>query len=330
MTKIYAAVGSAPGIFALNGAAPNELTGYNKTLSIFHVIQLGLPTQFGIVVTAWNEKISKCVLHFLESSTWEQVLIRTDKKDETGKYMRGGYLVSRTEVIPEVLSILAKGRIVLLLEPANKYTNLYGINTLIKIGTDDALLEIVGPGFDVSDINRGDISPHERIQLCVQDGELTGRVLNRVTIDQTKYKETVALRLEKIGKGLLSKRGDNLDHWTPSQLQSIAEKHLRSTGFTLLLDSRNSYRPFPKPYLQDLVSLARDIPWKISATTKEIECVIACSVVGTWDDYHFIFWDIVYPTKKYNVSNLSEPRLEHIGNRRHGIVASALKRTLGD
>lgn len=289
-----------PGIFNLTtGTAPESLRGYNKMTSVYNVLSLGLPSQRGVVVTYWNSDISKWIDKFLQLESWDFVTIRTDKRNESGNYMRGGYLVSVNDVKNEVQKILEMDRIVAILKPVNKYENLYGVN--ICIGTEKSLvlLEVVGHGFDISDINRGDISPHERILIHVTDQQVTRRIAHREIVDQSQFRETVNLRLAKIGREAISRGWMGTEELLTDDLYIIGLQYLRAFGNTLLLDSINDYKPLPDSFLRKLVSYIRDLPWKLPNLKRERECVISTSIVGSMLLPEFIFWDIVYPSRKY-------------------------------
>ncbi len=50
-----------------------------------------------------------------------------------------------------------------LLQPIDRTKNVYGINMYVNKKLNSFVIEAVGKGFDVSDINRGDVTPHEII-----------------------------------------------------------------------------------------------------------------------------------------------------------------------
>lgn len=52
-----------------------------------------------------------------------------------------------------------------LLQPIDRTKNIYGINMCVNKPLNSFVIESVGKGFDVSDINRGDITPHEVISF---------------------------------------------------------------------------------------------------------------------------------------------------------------------
>jgi hypothetical protein len=52
-----------------------------------------------------------------------------------------------------------------LLQPIDRTKNLFGINMYVNRSQNSLIIESVGRGFDVSDLNRGDISPQEIIMF---------------------------------------------------------------------------------------------------------------------------------------------------------------------
>ena len=50
-----------------------------------------------------------------------------------------------------------------LLQPIDRTKNIFGINLMVNRNDNFLVIECVGKGFDISDINRGDISPQESI-----------------------------------------------------------------------------------------------------------------------------------------------------------------------
>lgn len=284
------------------GPIPLPLQGYNKTTSIFEVLQLGLPTQEGIIITDWNDNVANITQSFLNIKQWNQVLIRTDKKGETGKYMRGGYIISIKEVPAECQRILSLGRIVLLLEPASKYENLYAINVLIQMKQNIVLLEIVGPGFDASDLNRGDISPHERVCLKIKNEQVTPYILRKDIINQAQYQDSVKARLRKIGVEAITRGWSDRRNDSQSELEELGRNYLLSLNSTLLLDSADSYQPFSEHLLKKLVDHISDLPWQLPSLIEEDEYAISTTVRRNIDKYCFIFWDIVCPSRKYKVN----------------------------
>jgi hypothetical protein len=279
---------------------PEPLVGYNKVASIYELRQLGLPTLNGIVVTAWNNAVARQVSDYIAKQGWPQIMVRSDKRPETLDNPRGGYLFD-IHSLPEVLApLFAAGRIVILLEPANRYDNLYGINALFSSGSDEVVLEVVGPGFDVTDINRGDLSPHERIDIAIRNERVRARVLRRTQVTQAEYEDSVFHRLTKIGREVLSRQGIAKEWSTHStDLKTVGWDFLQESGYSLL--NRSQYKPLPDAYLVRLVGYLRDLPWRIAETGADTHYATSVSLLRPSEAPRFIFWDVVRPSRKYAV-----------------------------
>jgi hypothetical protein len=280
--------------------ALRELEGYNKTISIFRLLSLGLPTLEGLVILRWNDRVPKEISDSFEGKRIPEVLVRTDKVREAGRYMRGGYLVPLDQVEAEVRRVLGIGRIIVLLEPRSKYDNLYGINVLIDFTADQACVEIVGPGFDVSDLNRGDISPHERLWLSIDEEQIKPRIRKRSLVSHEQYRASVQHRLAKIGHDAMRLGWTTSVPTSNTEWVELGKKFIKTRGETLLLEQQN-YIPLPRHLFWKLIRYIRNVPWQIQQfANRERECVLSTSIMNRSEE--IIFWDIVLPSKKYFIA----------------------------
>lgn len=275
------------------------LKGYNKTSSIFHLLSLGLPTLKGVVILHWNARVQETVTDFFDDMDIPQVMMRTDRRGEKGKYLRGGYLLPLGQIEVEVKRVLGIERIAILLEPRSKYDNLYGINALIDFRAEKVYVEAVGPGFDVSDLNRGDVSPHERLKLSILGDQVKLRISDRCFVSQEQYEASVQHRLVKIANDAVRQKWTNCIPENRTGWLELGERFLKSRGETLLLE-QHTYTPLPFSCLCELVRYIRDIPWQAKRLAgRDTECILPISIMNV--SREFIFWDIVFPSKKYAV-----------------------------
>ena len=273
---------------------PASLVGYNKIASIFEICQLGLPTLRTLVVAAWSETIACRVEDYIRQNGWSQVMIRSDRRPEVPNSPRGGFLFDLKSCIAAIGELIASGRVVLVVEPANKYDNLYGINVLFD-SSEDVMLEVVGPGFDATDINRGDISPHERIYLAVKNKTVTTRLFKRETVTPDDYLASVSQRLFKIGREV-TQRTSSTSGVIQESLEEVGSQFLSLNGCVLL--NRHRYTPLPRSYLGRLVSYIQDLPWRLPASGVDARYVLSLSILNQ-SGPRFVFWDIVRPLRKY-------------------------------
>lgn len=282
------------------------LDGYHKARSMLHLTQLGLPRLRGLVVTLWNDDVKKAIISYFKKIKFEKVSIRTDKKHETGdRIPRGGYLVGVDNVGNEVVKYLNDQRIVISLEPRCRYDTLHGINALFHPDNEHFIcMEVVGPGFCVSDISRGDVTPHERIRLprprylFSKTDELNLLQIQRSVIRPQQYKKSVITRLIKTGLEVCQLKSFSCGGLSNEQLINMAAAYLRQTGQTLLLEHRDAYEPIPFYYLKTIYNLIAFLPEKMSVLKIRGEpFVISMTIFNTNEE--IIFWDIVWPKLKY-------------------------------
>jgi len=99
----------------------------------------------------------------------DQLLLRSDGGVETTQYYRGGNTFALGQLEPRAAALLHAGRAVILTEPTNRFTN--RLSAVIRIdrnhhhGDGSFILEALGPGYDVSDLNRGGIRPQLTVSV---------------------------------------------------------------------------------------------------------------------------------------------------------------------
>ena len=285
--------------------AISEMRGYWKVTSMLLLRKLGRPVLDGLLVTAWSPIVLSAVRAFCESGGYEGVLLRHDRKDETGKYPMGGYIVPVEQVEGEVRRFFEDRRVVLLLEPASPYEDLYSVNVMYE--PPSVVIEVIGAGFDASDLKRGDLSPHETFELPAPDRTGLVRDLSLSDfrpvhlINPSEYARSVELRLVKIGTQQYGQAApDRLQAGPPprkQELVAIAKAYLHQSGQTLLLDHSDRYTPIPLSYVRaaywDTVELA--------SALRQFDVPRAGFVVslGHLLKRGLVYWDIVWPSVKY-------------------------------
>jgi len=292
-----------PQFYPLFGLTSNKLQstlealdGYWKAKSTIYLDVLGLPTLKGIAVKAWDEHTKVAVRDYLASRGWKSVVIRSDKQDETGIDIPvGGYLVDVANLDAQVKRFFMKGRIIMLLEPRNRYMNKYGVNVLYDSSSPNSLyLEVVGLGFDVSDINRGDITPHEHIELSMTSTDQL--VLSRSAVSQTEYDKSVFYRLAKIGKLNMP---ENFIAKSENDLADLGRQFLKNNGYDLLFQQDN-YQAIPLDHLKRIHLLMRNLPKRMHTLGLDVTLFVISATIFFEND-ELVFWDIVWPKHKYKV-----------------------------
>jgi hypothetical protein len=144
------------------------------------------------------------------------------------------------------------------LEPWSPHRDKYCLSSVILPEEGKSIVEVVGPGFDTSDLVRGDLLPHERFELqmpsqLVFGSSILTRPRSTYIATAEEYKRSVEERLRKIGARLkdsayprevlereIDKRED---------LRADAIQYLKRTKQTLLLNHMTKYVPIPRTYV---------------------------------------------------------------------------------
>jgi hypothetical protein len=182
-------------------------------------------------------------------------------------------------------------RIVILFEPRSPYADLYSLNALFQ-EDGRVILEIVGPGFDASDLQRGDITPHEhfviradRLGRAVRDPRRL--ITDYRTTAAAAYKQSVRHRLLKIAEA----------HGMPLT-EEAGTNCLLTAGQTLLLSHLDEYEQLPSDYLEKVIGYLTDLPQHLNEVSANPgDFVVSMSFLAP--DARLVFWDVVWPHLKY-------------------------------
>ncbi|HEV2454890.1 MAG TPA: hypothetical protein VGY98_11550, partial [Verrucomicrobiae bacterium] len=236
---------------------------------------------------------------FLDRIESTVALVRHDKFPEAPPYPRGGFLVGR-EMLAETLEyFFSLGRIVALYEPADPLLNGHNLNLLFE-NDREIRVEIVGPGFDMSDIKRGDLSPHESFFIGLSaDGQISEmKLLQRIS--ESAYVGSLSERKAKINEKLYAAPEPTLARKIRTDLgiSDDLDSHLRKIGSALTNSSR--YEPIAERALSDTVQKivqSGTIKAFSDATGAHFPYVFSTSFINKGQRQ--VFWDIVSPTLKY-------------------------------
>lgn len=255
---------------------------YPKLVSWLVLHAAGLPTVSGMIVTNWNLDVDRTIRTFADRWAARELLVRSDTARETGRSPRGGYVVPLGGIPRDILRLRNDGRVVFLLEPVSPLDDLYSLNFQPDRAWQEWELEIVGPGFDASDLKRGDVTPHERVRLAASGEEV--RVLDRVVASAAAQAAGRATRLRKAAALLRCGRDE-------------VEMVLRRRGETMLLDEP-VYPRIPEELLALTVRHAMRLRDALVRHALDDQGVtLSMSFVGS--SARPVFWDVVWPRNKY-------------------------------
>jgi hypothetical protein len=244
------------------------LPGCWKCGSLLWMQSNGFPVLPGLILNGWVSETEAVVSRFCRERGFSEVLIRIEKPGQRWTRRRGGYTIPVGNVRSQVEELAREGMITILLEPASPYSDTFSLTSVCDLETGKVDLEVVGPGFDASDILRSDILPHERFEVFLGNRELkTGPASTELKrthlVGQEEYKTSLQLRLMKIGARLrnpsfpdevIEAAVTDADRAT---LLQEATDFLRKSGQTAILDN-SEYEPIPSRLLDTFVrELAR-------------------------------------------------------------------------
>lgn len=118
-----------------------------------------------------------------------------------------------------------------LLEPIDRTKNIYGINVYVNRNSNCVVIETVGKGFDVSDLNRGDITPQESLTFYypIEYGWQNEwwKYTKIKLVDKDKFNEDKLIRLNKLKNLKVSATKDIFDENYKQMDVSLIEKLLK-------------------------------------------------------------------------------------------------------
>jgi hypothetical protein len=281
-------------------SALRDLKGFWKLWSACLLQNASLPTLRGLIVTRRSSpEVEKQVHNLLDAVKATKALIRHDIRNEAPPYPRGGFLVPE-RLVPKVLDFFfGLNRIVAIYEPADPLLNSYNLNVLFET-TAKVWVEVVGPGFDASDLQRGDLSPHEVFSIVISAvGEVAE--LRRVSVvDERTYEGSRRLRLKKIER--------KLEEWpTPELAQQIRENSKVPLTLREYLKALHSPLSKVEPYIPVSEAIGGSTIAEIvnSDVIKLFQCETGVGFPLNFSTSQIdegrrqVYWDIVSPGLKF-------------------------------
>jgi hypothetical protein len=236
-------------------SALQAIHGYLKFASILWIRALGEPTLDGVVIRRWSRRTARALRRFCTRYRCNEFVLRIDKQGARWSARRGGYLIPAAAAHSIVRELSDEGMIAVMLEPVSPNRDLYCLSCVTIPEQGKIVVEVVGPGFDTSDLVRSDLLPHERFEFPT---ELAGHdiaapadpALQRTyVISEAAYRRSVDDRLAKIGARLLNPAFPREVTVEAQELRERARRALRKNRETVLLRHATKYDPIPRQHL---------------------------------------------------------------------------------
>lgn len=291
-----------------------SVRNYLKTTSILWMHALSLPVLNGIVVADWSKSSATAVQKFFRINGFSSALLRIDKRYDRWTHRRGGYLIALREISQVMRQLKSEGMIAMLLEPASPYDDRYSIAGVTLPDEAKMVLEVVGPGFDTSDILRSDLQPHERWEVSLDETNPsdrhmvvpTAKRIHLVTPEQ--YTESVQRRLAKIGARTINPAFPDVELNAPpldsARLIKSGTAFLERTRQTVLLKNASAFVPIPLRHITSFTCHVQKLLSGLSAYGIHLgPSSFAASVIPKRG---LIFWDF-FPARKQEAARLYPP-----------------------
>ena len=240
---------------------------YEKLNTYQILSSIGCPVLKSVLIEN-NDILTPCVIDSISKYfTSKYCTIRYQYTRPNSKPVRGGnkiillYDALIRNKVPDTL--------LWLLEPVNRLTNIYGINLYFNRKNETLLLECVGRGFDTSNLNRGDMNPHQSIlfQLPLEYGYYSEwwKFAKFKFISKSQFEEYKCTRLKKLHDvGIKADEG--------------------------IFDS--FYKPLSSYWIEKIMEYSIKI---YDHLVCERDFVVSCSIL---ENNKIIFWDIATPKGK--------------------------------
>jgi hypothetical protein len=250
-----------------------------------------------LYTTPTASEIGSILARFASLIGTDKVMIRTDVRREVKEYIRGGNSYRLADAVMHATDILSAGRAVILLEPTNRFTN----QATISIGVDasgDWRAEILGAGFDASDLQRGG-TPPEYACFGLPFDPLTFSKTREHAIaikrlDTITMQQRITSRLETMRKHILPNIGTRVGDGSLTAQNCL--EWLAATKQTALF--RTHFSVFPDRAFRISFEVAQMIFHYRALKRLSGSFIVASSIL---EGGRQVFWDVVDAGRKWMI-----------------------------
>lgn len=256
-----------------------ELAGYTKACSMIWAHLARMPSASGVIVLKPQlRKSRQFAERFLLSRGLRTFMLRSDTRNQRWANKRGGNVFSVAILDWVLRSFHSAAVIPIVLEPLSRLDDEYSIAGIFNPVERSLSVEIVGSGFDASDLMRGEIPAHEELALAL-DPSGNIRYERTSVIDSQAYEQSVRTRVEKLRKQL--------------PRRSLESRRIERVPIRL----PSAYVPIPSRYIGMFVSHVERL-WRVLLRRGVVlsEINISASVIRR----ELVFWDFASSRKEEN------------------------------
>jgi len=267
-----------------------QLAKYPKYKSVCAMAIAGLPVSKSIIVGSLDRKTRTMLENKINQWGVKEYIVRTDKEGGA-LYAPSSQNCPIDKVWQNVRMYLKQGLLPLVMAQGDVFHNTYSVNIKLEPETVSYYLEIAGPGFCSTDINKRDIVS-QRGYLTPQNSLTQSRVVNhRYYLQQVAVLKESVIQKET-AKGVVFASERKAKRWVNSYLISIGA----------LIMKHPTYTPITRKHLKAI----RDYIPKIKTACRllgygNIVSVISMSFVLENGRENPYFWKI-HPYSGYHTS----------------------------
>lgn len=213
------------------------------------------------------------------------LMIRLDYKTLPMKKPLGGIPLYSKEMIIKVCDFLFKEKCCPMLQPnIERLDDEYSVGVLIKPYDSEFLIEVVGEGFDASDLRSGASNPHEIIKCDFSMNSLVKKDI----ISKNEYDEARKNRIDKIIRLEKYTNHANKEGELLSSLNYFKTKLPNILEYEMKIPKR--YKELPEEYLKKLKTIISNIQKNVANTLPfSSEFIASLSYIK---QRGWILWDI--------------------------------------
>jgi hypothetical protein len=242
-----------------------------------------------------RKAVYQSIQAFQDRTKANRVMLRTDRQRETKSYLRGGNSYTFEKAVEVAIEIAETGRTLIILEPTDRLTNQLTIS--IAVEPDGRwCAELLGPGFDASNLQRGDVPPEYIVSGLPLDGVNASNVgehqIRISRLENISMKQRITLRLAGIVTHILPSYG--VDLRSQENSSQLASDWMRSNGYNLLF--RNEIARFPSRAFSTVFETAQLVFHYRRHNRSSSSFVLASSVLTR---SRMVFWDVTDGQKKW-------------------------------
>ena len=251
-----------------------------KTLSLYQASIAGVPVLPSLLLLERNDDI---VLKRAE--IWGfPVMLRMDYSSMPEEKPLGGIPIHTMSAVLGTSKFLWKKNLWPLLQRnVSRFLDIYSVGALFESTSDVVTIEIVGPGFDASDLRLGFTSPQEFLRVDLQ----RSTIIQQHIMEPTEYNKERSRRIEKINKFLHYVDYVNKEHELLPSLDSFSQSALDKTKSQLV---PGEYSTLSRDSVQTLIAYCRTLQERVLRNLPTSPSYVAS--LSLVKEIGWILWDV--------------------------------------